>query len=235
MPLTGFHVLQYKQGISSFSVAMTITPNPSMQISARLRRTRGSEGVRRLVREATLTPADLVLPIFVSEVDEEIVEIGSMPGVYRWPIKRIPEIVESAEAVGIGAILLFGIPEEKNPEGQQASAKDGIIQQAIRTIRNNGFKGVVITDVCLWEYTDHGHCGLLDEDGTILNDASLSRLAEPAVSHAEAGADIVAPSAMMDGQVASIRTALDATVFILLIHLTICYCLVDRLEMSQAI
>ena len=214
MPLTGFHVLQYKQGISSFSVAMTITPNPSMQISARLRRTRGSEGVRRLVREATLTPADLVLPIFVSEVDEEIVEIGSMPGVYRWPIKRVPEIVESAEAVGIGAILLFGIPEEKNPEGQQASDKDGIIQQAIRTIRNNGFKGVVITDVCLCEYTDHGHCGLLDEDGTILNDASLSRLAETAVSHAEAGADIVAPSAMMDGQVASIRTALDATGFI---------------------
>lgn len=214
MPLTGFHGLQYWQWISSFSVAMTITPNPYMQISARLRRTRGSEGVRRLVREATLTPADLVLPIFVSEVDEEVVEIGSMPGVYRWPIKQVPEIVESAEAVGIGAILLFGIPKEKNPEGQQASDKDGIIQQAIRTVRNNGFKGVVITDVCLCEYTDHGHCGLLDEDGTILNDASLSRLAETAVSHAEAGADIVAPSAMMDGQVASIRTALDATGFI---------------------
>ena len=214
MPFADFHGLQHRQGVSSFSSAMTTPLNPSMKIFARHRRTRGSEGVRRLVREATLTPADLVLPIFVSEVDREVVEIGSMPGVYRWPLARVSEIVDSAKAVGVDAILLFGIPAKKDPHGNQASDKDGIVQQAIKTIRGNGFEGVIITDVCLCEYTDHGHCGLVDEDGTILNDTSLSRLAETAISHAEAGADVVAPSAMMDGQVSAIRSALDAAGFI---------------------
>ena len=155
---------------------MTITPNPSMQISARLRRTRRSEGVRQLVREATLTPADLVLPIFVSEVDGEVVEIGSMPGVYRWPIERVPEIVESAEAVGVGAIILFGIPAEKNPEGQQASAKDGIIQRAIRTIRNNGFEGVVITDV----ESDSGAQQKGLQPGTLVVEVNQEKVSSPA-------------------------------------------------------
>jgi porphobilinogen synthase len=169
--------------------------------------------LRTLAREHRLAADRLVLPIFVTEVDDEVVEIPSMPGVHRWPIDRLGEIGGSAADAGLAAVLLFGLPAAKDATGAQAWAKDGVIQRAIRELHSTGFEGVVITDVCLCEYTDHGHCGLLSADGAVLNDETLGRLAEIAVSHAEAGADIVAPSAMMDGQVSAIRAALDEAGF----------------------
>ena len=180
---------------------------------ARTRRLRRSGGLRALVREHELTPGRLVLPLFVSEVDDDVVEVPSMPGVRRWPVHRVGEPAASAAAAGVGALLLFGIPAEKDPLGAQASAPDGVVQRALGELRATGFDGVVMTDVCLCEYTDHGHCGLVDERGAIVNDTSIERLAETAVSHARAGADLVAPSAMMDGQVDAIRGGLDRAGF----------------------
>ncbi|MHB1191450.1 MAG: porphobilinogen synthase [Longimicrobiales bacterium] len=180
---------------------------------ARYRRLRRTPALRRLISETRLDPSDLIYPLFVTEVDAERTEIRSMPGVMRWPLGQVAGAVKEAEEAGIVAVLLFGIPAHKDAEGSQASAEDGIIQKAVREIRASGFGGVIITDVCLCEYTDHGHCGLLDDAGTVLNDPSLQRLADTAVSHARAGADIVAPSAMMDGMVDAIREALDAAGF----------------------
>lgn len=165
--------------------------------------------MRRLVREHTLTSDHLVLPLFVSEVDETPTEIPSMPGVHRWPLSHIASAAEEAGSEGIGAALLFGIPESKDALGTGASCDEGIVQRAIRAIRDSSFDGVVIADVCLCEYTAHGHCGLLDERGAILNDETVLRLTDTAISLARAGADIVAPSAMMDGQVGAIRSGLD--------------------------
>jgi porphobilinogen synthase len=176
----------------------------------RLRRLRRTSSLRALVREHTVTPDRLVLPLFVTEADAARVEIASMPGVFRWPVADLAGAASAASAAGLGAVLLFGIPARKDARGSGASAEDGVVQRAVRELRRSGFDGVVITDVCLCEYTDHGHCGVLASDGSVLNDASLERLAETAVSHARAGADIVAPSAMIDGQVAAIREALDA-------------------------
>ncbi len=180
----------------------------------RLRRLRQSPAMRALVREHQVLPRHLILPLFVTEVEAEPTEVTSMPGVYRWPVDRLAEIAEDAKAAGVGAVLLFGIPAEKDDHGSQASAEDGIVQRAVRRLRSDGFDGVVITDVCLCEYTDHGHCGLLDDSGYVLNDPTLERLADTAVSHAQAGADIVAPSAMMDAQVEAIREALDDADFV---------------------
>ena len=154
-------------------------------------------------------PEDLILPVFVSEVDDEPLEIASMPGVRRWPLGGLGEVAEAALGAELGALLLFGIPAEKDSRGSQASATEGVIQRAIRELRASGWDGVLITDVCLCEYTDHGHCGILDDQGRVLNDPTLERLAATALSHARSGADVVAPSAMMDGQVAAIRSALD--------------------------
>ncbi len=176
----------------------------------RLRRLRQSPAIRALVREHQVLPRHLVLPLFVTEIESEPTEVPSMPDVFRWPVDRLGEVAAEARDAGVGAVLLFGIPSDKDEHGSQASADDGIVQQAVRRLRADGFDGVVITDVCLCEYTDHGHCGLLDAAGHVLNDPTLERLADTAVSHARAGADIVAPSAMMDGQVAAIRGALDA-------------------------
>src|SRR5690606_21893543 len=169
--------------------------------------------LRSLVREHRLAPDQLVLPLFVSEVEDEPTGIASMPGVSRWPVDRVHEPARAALEAGVGAVLLFGIPSAKDAAGSQASAPEGVVQRAVRALRERGFGGVVITDVCLCEYTDHGHCGLVGDDGVILNDASLTRLADTAVSHVRAGADIVAPSAMMDGQVSAIRSALDGEDF----------------------
>ncbi|MBM4183674.1 MAG: porphobilinogen synthase [Gemmatimonadetes bacterium] len=180
---------------------------------ARPRRLRRTAPLRALVREHAITPDRLVLPLFVSEVDVTLAEVPSMPGVHRWPLERLPEAAAAARDAGLAAILLFGIPAHKDARGSEASADDGIIQRALRKLRESGHDGLIIADVCLCEYTDHGHCGLLADDGTILNDASLERLADTAVSQVRAGADIVAPSAMMDGQVAAIRGALDAAGF----------------------
>ena len=180
---------------------------------ARLRRLRRTPGLRRLVREHRIIPDQLVLPLFVSEVEGRRAEIPSMPGIYRWPVDQVTEVVGQAAELGVGAVLLFGVPAEKDAAGSGASSADGVVQRAVREIRAAGTGIVVVTDVCLCEYTEHGHCGLVDEKGTILNDRTLERLAETVVSHARAGADVVAPSAMMDGQVGAIRRAMDADGF----------------------
>ena len=170
---------------------------------------RRTPALRALVREEHLRPEQLVLPVFVTEVEDEPTEIPSMPGVHRWPVDHLHEVAGRAEEVGLRSLLLFGIPAEKDAPGTQASHPDGVVQRAVRALREESWDGVVITDVCLCEYTDHGHCGLLSDEGGIRNDETLVRLAETAVSHARAGADVVAPSAMMDGQVQAIRRALD--------------------------
>ncbi|MEX2472898.1 MAG: porphobilinogen synthase [Gemmatimonadota bacterium] len=189
-------------------------PNPYADTGfTRLRRLRRSPALRTLVREHVLAPEHLVLPIFVTEVEDEPTEISSMPGVFRWPVDRVGEPASAAAGAGLGGVLLFGIPTTKDAKGTQASADDAVVQRAVRALRATGYEGLIITDVCLCEYTEHGHCGLVGEDGEVLNDASLDRLAETAVSHARAGADVVAPSAMMDGQVAAIRFALDVEDF----------------------
>jgi len=161
------------------------------------------------VREFRVHPSSLVLPVFVTEVEAEPTAIASMPGVSRWPVDYLADVAAEVAGAGLGAVLLFGIPGHKDARGTEASKPDGIVQRGVRALRGAGYGGVIITDVCLCEYTDHGHCGMVGEDHTILNDVTLARLAEIAVSHAEAGADVVAPSAMMDGQVGAIRAALD--------------------------
>ncbi|MDH5759907.1 MAG: porphobilinogen synthase [Gemmatimonadota bacterium] len=179
----------------------------------RLNRLRRTPRLRALVRETRVGPDDLVLPIFVTEVDDDVVEIPSMPGVHRWPVERVAEVAARADGLGIGAVLLFGIPAEKDARGSQADADTGVVQRGVRALRGAGYEGVIITDVCLCEYTEHGHCGILDDDGALLVGPTDERLAATAVSHARAGADIVAPSAMVDGMVFAIRDALDGEGF----------------------
>jgi porphobilinogen synthase len=203
-------------GIRGLSIFIAVMIEPEFKAESgvtRLRRLRRNAALRALVREHRLAPEQFVLPLFVSETDPEPTPIASMPGVSRWPLDRIMEPAREAVDAGLGALLLFGIPSHKDARGSEASSDDGIVQRAVRALREGGYEGVVITDVCLCEYTEHGHCGLLDDEGTVLNDPSLERLAETAVSHARAGADVVAPSAMMDGQVIAIRTALDGAGF----------------------
>lgn len=179
----------------------------------RLRRLRRTGALRDLVRETTLQPSDLILPIFVEEGLEGRTPIGSMPGVDRHGIASAVEEAGSAFALGVGAVILFGIPAEKDADGTGAWDDDGAVQLATRAIKAAHPDLVVLTDVCLCEYTDHGHCGRLLPDGSVDNDASLDLLARTAVSHARAGADAVAPSDMMDGRVSAIRAALDAEGF----------------------
>jgi porphobilinogen synthase len=174
-----------------------------------MRRLRRTEKIRGMVRETVLTKNDLIYPIFVDETIEERVEIASMPAQYRLPLSEVRDEALEVVSLGIPAIILFGIPEHKDEVGSEAYNSEGIIQRAVEEIKDEvGDDLVVITDVCLCEYTSHGHCGVV-EDGEILNDPTLELLAKEAVSHAEAGADIVAPSDMMDGRVAKIREALD--------------------------
>jgi porphobilinogen synthase len=175
----------------------------------RMRRLRRTEALRDLVRETTLSASDLVLPLFVEEGLEGRSPIGSMPGVERLGLAAAVEEAGSALALGIPAVLLFGIPAEKDGEGSGAWDGEGAVQLAVRAIKAAHPDLLVLTDVCLCEYTDHGHCGRLTSSGTVDNDASLELLARTAVSHARAGADAVAPSDMMDGRVGAIRTALD--------------------------
>jgi porphobilinogen synthase len=162
------------------------------------------------VREHEVRARQLILPLFVTEIEDEPTEIKSMPGVKRWPVAELGRVAEEADAAGVGAVILFGIPGEKDARGSQADAEDGVVQRAVRALRERGYGGVLITDVCLCEYTEHGHCGLVDDAGNVLNDPTLERLADTAVSHARAGADVVAPSAMMDGMVRAIREGLNA-------------------------
>jgi porphobilinogen synthase len=175
----------------------------------RLRRLRRTGALRELVRETTLAPSDLVLPLFVEEGLDGRAPIASMPGVDRHGLASVVEEAGAALALGIPAVLLFGIPAEKDADGSGAWDDEGAVQLATRAIKAAHPDLLVLTDVCLCEYTDHGHCGRLRADGSVDNDASLGLLARTAVSHARAGADAVAPSDMMDGRVGAIRTALD--------------------------
>jgi porphobilinogen synthase len=161
-----------------------------------------------MVRETTLSPDDLILPLFVCEGKGVRAPIGSMPGINRLSIDQLTQDVKEAKDLGIPAAILFGIPDHKDARGTEAYNPDGVVQRAIREIKDKVPEMVVVTDVCIDEYTDHGHCGLV-EGNEILNDPTLELLAKMAVTHAQAGADIVAPSDMMDGRVGAIRTALD--------------------------
>ncbi len=174
----------------------------------RLRRLRRSDAMRRMVRETTLSPSDFVYPLFVTHGRDVRDPIGPMPGCYQLSLDQLlPEVMEVAD-LGIPGVLLFGIPSHKDGVGSEAYDEQGVIQEAIRAIKQATPQLEVITDVCLCEYTDHGHCGVI-RDEQVDNDQTLELLARTALSHAEAGADVVAPSAMMDGQVGAIRQALD--------------------------
>jgi len=175
---------------------------------SRLRRLRRTPALRALVRETSVDSSHLVQPLFVREDPRTDAAIPSMPGISRLTIDEVVSETEELAALGLLAVILFGLPTDKDPLGQGAYAERGVVQGAIRAIKAAVPDVVVMTDVCLCEYTDHGHCGVV-RDGRIDNDASVELLAKTAVSHARAGADLVAPSAMMDGQVAAIRAALD--------------------------
>ncbi len=176
--------------------------------ATRLRRLRSTPVLRDLVRETRLDATDLVLPLFVqSQAGRE--PIASLPGVERLSISAAVEEAGAAQALGLPAVLLFGIPDRKDAEGTGAYDDEGIVQLATRAIKDAHPDLVVMTDVCLCEYTDHGHCGLIDGHGHVDNDASVELIAKTAVSHARAGADVVAPSDMMDGRIGAVRTALD--------------------------
>ncbi|MCX5736971.1 MAG: porphobilinogen synthase [Proteobacteria bacterium] len=180
--------------------------------TVRMRRMRRSDALRRLVRETRLSRDDLVLPLFAVPGSGVREAVTSMPGVFRLSADQIAEEAKAVADLGIPAVILFGIPEQKDARGSGADAADGIVQRAIAAAKRATPELCVITDVCLCEYTDHGHCGLLDGE-EVANDPSLERLAATALSHARAGADIVAPSDMMDGRVAAIRAKLDAAHF----------------------
>lgn len=174
----------------------------------RFRRLRASEQLRDLVRETHLQASDLIYPIFVEEGENCKTPVDPMPGIFRWSIDRLDEILSQVVQSGIGGILVFGIPAHKDETGSSAYEENGIMQRAMRYIKQNYPEILIIADVCLCEYTSHGHCGLVC-DGEILNDETLPLLAKMAVSLAACGADIIAPSDMMDGRIAYIRNALD--------------------------
>jgi porphobilinogen synthase len=178
----------------------------------RARRLRRTEALRRLVRETHLQPSQLVLPLFVRAGSGIRQAVGSMPGVCQTSVDEMLRDARAAEAAGIGGVLLFGIPEVKDATGSSAWDDQGPVQEAVRALKRECPRLVVITDVCMCEYTDHGHCGVL-KDGDVDNDATLELLAREALSHARAGADVVAPSDMMDGRVRAIRVALDQAGF----------------------
>ncbi len=178
----------------------------------RMRRLRQSDAMRRLVRETRLSVDGLVYPLFAAPGEGVRKEISSMPGVFNLSVDELVKECKEVHGLGIPAVILFGIPEAKDEIASGAYAEDGIVQRGIRAVKKEIPELLVITDVCLCEYTDHGHCGKI-EDGDVANDPSLEMLAKTALSHARAGADIVAPSDMMDGRVGAIREALDANGF----------------------
>ena len=176
----------------------------------RLRRLRQHETLRRMVRETSLSPSDLIYPIFVTEGKDRRIEIASMPGQYRLSVDLLVKEAGEVAGLGIPAIILFGIPDRKDERGTSGFDPNGIVQRAIRAVKDHVPGLMVITDVCIDEYTSHGHCGIV-KDGRILNDETLDCLRAMARTHAQAGADMVAPSDMMDGRVAAIRAELDQT------------------------
>jgi porphobilinogen synthase len=179
----------------------------------RMRRLRRNEQIRRMVRETTLDAGDLIYPLFVKPGSARRDEVSSMPGVFQLSIDELDREADELLSLGVPAVILFGLPETKDVAGSGAFASDGIVQQAIRRLKEKAPDLYVITDVCMCEYTSHGHCGALDESGRVINDVTLEMLATTALSHAEAGVDMVAPSDMMDGRVAAIRAALDGEGF----------------------
>jgi porphobilinogen synthase len=183
-----------------------------MNLKKRPRRLRRSENIRNLVRETNLSAADFVKPLFVVNGENIKEEIPSMPDNYHLSLDQLEMEAERLLDLGIKAVILFGLPEYKDAEGSSAWQQDGIVQKAVRQLKNKFPEIFVITDLCLCQYTDHGHCGIL-EAGNIKNDATLSKLAKIAISYAEAGADMIAPSDMMDGRVAKIRQVLDQNGF----------------------
>ena len=182
--------------------------------AARPRRLRRTPALRRLVADVRLDPADLVLPVFVKEGLAEPAPISSMPGVVQHTRDSVRKAAHNAVAAGVGGLILFGVPAVKDARGSGADDPDGIVQLALADVLAEvGDAAVVMTDLCLDEYTDHGHCGLLTADGDVDNDATLERYASAAIAQARAGSQVIAPSGMMDGQVAAIRSALDGTGF----------------------
>lgn len=178
----------------------------------RPRRMRINEAFRSLVRETSLSPDNLIYPLFIQSGKKVRKPIISMPGIYRLSVDQLAKEAKECLSLGVNHVILFGLPDKKDPVGSGAHAKDGIIQRAIKEIKNKAPELMVSTDVCLCEYTSHGHCGILI-DGRVDNDSTLEVLARTALSHAKAGADMVAPSDMMDGRVAEIRAALDENNF----------------------
>ncbi len=176
--------------------------------TTRMRRLRASEPIRRMVRETSLSPDDFIYPLFVTHGQGIRSEIGSMPGVFQLSIDEMVKELAEVTSLGIPGILLFGLPATKDAIGSEAYDDEGIIQKAVRAVKDRYPDLVVVTDVCLCEYTDHGHCGIV-QGSRVLNDPTLELLAKTALSHAVAGADVVAPSDMMDGRVAAIRKVLD--------------------------
>ena len=174
----------------------------------RPRRLRRSERLRDLVRETTLSPSNLIYPLFVVPGKDRALAISSMPGIAQLSVDRVVKECQEVASLGLPAVILFGIPEHKDSTGSEAYQDSGVVQEAIRAVKEKVPNLLVITDVCLCEYTDHGHCGLI-KDGDVDNDSTLEMLAKEALSHAKAGADIVAPSDMMDGRVGAIRKILD--------------------------
>jgi len=178
----------------------------------RPRRLRRTDLLRSLVRETSLSTAGLVYPMFVCPGEKVRQEVSSMPGVYQQSVDQIVEECREVATLGLPAVILFGLPETKDGKGSSSLSPNGVVQRAVAAIKKANLNLLVLTDVCLCEYTDHGHCGVI-ENGQIANDTTLEILAEQALSHARAGADIIAPSDMMDGRVAAIRKKLDANGF----------------------
>ncbi len=185
-----------------------------MELIKRPRRLRKTAAIRNMVRETKLTVDDLIHPIFVVEGYEIKREISSLKDVYHFSVDMLEQEVREVQALGINAVLLFGVPDNKDARGSSAYDDQGVVQRAIRAIKAAAPDMCVITDVCMCQYTDHGHCGIINFDDEVDNDITLEYLTKIAVSHAKAGADIVAPSDMMDGRVAAIRSGLDKDGFI---------------------
>jgi porphobilinogen synthase len=192
--------------VTQFHPLEALRTAPGAKRPRRLRRT---ESLRELVRETSLEPGDFVNPLFVVPGVDVRRPVSSMPGVDQLSVDLLAGEARELAALGVKAVVLFGIPSAKDPNGLESFADDGVVQQAIGVLKDASPELVVMTDVCLCEYTDHGHCGLLDAEGYVLNDETLEVLGRIAVSHGEAGADVVAPSGMLDGMVGAIRSALD--------------------------
>ena len=179
----------------------------------RMRRIRGNKILREMTKETVLEISDFIYPLFVVEGENIKKEIPSMPDCYHFSIDKLEDEIKEIVNLGIKAVILFGIPNKKDDKGSEAYAEDGIIQKAVRKIKEINKDLLVITDVCMCEYTDHGHCGILDHEGNVLNDETVSYIAKIALSHAKAGADIIAPSDMMDFRIKAIRKILDENNF----------------------